>query len=299
MRSMKRIRNALIILMFILIAYTCAQTAGAYQLGEKEVQEDGHITGMSFEHGVTQADIMQIAELKNLKHLDLSFSDAVSENNIDLSPLGNLTDLQELSIYFYTDPDSIDFSFIKDLHNLRSIYIDRCGKGLDLSPFENLVHLQEVYIEYMDDVDLNCLKNCKDLRQIHIVGQYIRNLDGISGASNLESLYLCDNTHDWNTDPDNEKPLNLCALGGLSKLKELYLIRIGVTDITPLSELENLSYLVLSETGVEDVKALRNLENLYNLEIFGNKSIKVKKQVETYMKHVETVTVTEEVPYGF
>ncbi len=202
MRSMKRIRNALTILMFILIAYTCAQTAGAYQLGEKEVQEDGHITGMSFEHGVTQADIMQIAELKNLKHLDLSFSDAVSENNIDLSPLGNLTDLQELSIYFYTDPD-------------------------------------------------------------------------------------------------NEKPLNLCALGGLSKLKELYLIRIGVTDITPLSELENLSYLVLSETGVEDVKALRNLENLYNLEIFGNKSIKVKKQVETYMKHVETVTVTEEVPYGF
>lgn len=47
------------------------------------------------------------------------------------------------------------------------------------------------------------------------------------------------------------------------------------------------------------MEALRDLKSLYNLEIFGNKSEKVKEQVEIFMNHVEMVTVTEEVPYGF
>lgn len=118
--------------------------------------------------------------------------------------------------------------------------------------------MQELRVAYMDDVDLSCLANCKNLREVHIVGEHIRNLDGITGAVYLRTLYLCDNTRN-----------------------------------------RNLGYLVLSNTGIQDVEALRNLESLYNLEIFGNKSEKVKEQVEMYMKHVETVTVTEDVPYGF
>lgn len=285
---------------------TCEIQKTAKELCRKEEKKSGleqwmeeYVTSVSFQHGVTQEDIIKIAELKNLKQLDISFSDVDSEENIDLSPLGNLTELQELSIYFYTEPDNIDFSFIKNLHNLRSIFIDRCTRGLNLSLFEDLVYLQELHIEYMDDVDLSSLRECRNLREVHIVGQYVRNLDGISGATNLKSLYLYDNAGNRDTNPRNGIPLDLCALSELSKLEVLCLARICVTDVTPLSELQNLGYLVLSETGIDDVNALRNLENLYNLEIFGNKSAKVKEQVETYMKHVKTVTVTEKVPYGF
>lgn len=291
----------------MLIIYTYAQTLGEYRLEDKNIQEDRtsnlgqweeeHITGLSFDHGVTQEDIIKIAELKNLKHLDIAISDI--EHDIDLSPLGDLTELQELSIYFYTEPDHLDLSFIRQLHNLRSVFIDRCTEGLDLSLFENLVYLQELYIEYVDDVDLGCLAKCKNLKEVHIVGEHVRNLDGITGAVHLKSLYLCNNTRDGEGNAHSERPLDLQTLSGLSKLEELYLVDIDVTDISPLSELKNLGYLVLSDTGVEDVKALCNLQNLYNLEIFGNKSANVKEQVEMYMKHVETVTVTEDVPYGF
>lgn len=256
---------------------------------------EGHVTGVSFDHGVTQEDILKIAGLKNLKHLDIAISD--TEQDIDLSPLGSLTELQELSIYFYTEPDHVDLSFIKKLHNLKSVFIDRCTEGLDLSLFENLVYLQELRVAYMDDVDLSCLANCKNLREVHIVGEHIRNLDGITGAAYLRTLYLCDNTRNRNS--DDETPIDLHALSSMSKLEELYLVDIDVADVTPISELGNLGYLVLSNTGIQDVEALRNLESLYNLEIFGNKSEKVKEQVEMYMKHVETVTVTEEIPYGF
>lgn len=302
---MKRIWNAFITLTFMLIVYTYAQTAEVYRLEEKNIQEDRkgnlgqweeeHVTGLSFEHGVTQEDIIKIAELKDLKHLDITISDM--EPDIDLSPLSNLTELQELSIYFYTESDQVEFSFIKELHNLRSVYIDRCTNGLDLSQFRDLVYLQELYIEYVDDVDLSCLAKCKNLKEIHIVGEHIRNLDGIAGAVYLRSLYLCDNTRDRN--PDDEMSMDLHSLSSMSTLETLYLIDIDVVDVTPISELQDLGYLVLSDTGVEDVRALCNLQNLYNLEIFGNKSAKVKEQVEMYMDHVETVTVTEDIPYGF
>lgn len=36
---------------------------------------EGHVTGVSFDHGVTQEDILKIAGLKNLKHLDIAISD--------------------------------------------------------------------------------------------------------------------------------------------------------------------------------------------------------------------------------
>ena len=108
---MKRIWSALITLSFIVIVYAFAQTAGIYRLEDKNIREDrkdnsgqweeDHVTGISFEHGVTQEDIIKIAKLKNLKYLDITISDI--ERDIDLSPLGDLTELQELSIYFYAD----------------------------------------------------------------------------------------------------------------------------------------------------------------------------------------------------
>ena len=302
---MKRIWSALITLSFIVIVYAFAQTAGIYRLEDKNIREDrkdnsgqweeDHVTGISFEHGVTQEDIIKIAKLKNLKYFDITISDI--ERDIDLSPLGDLTELQELSIYFYADSEYVDFTFIKELYNLRSLYIDRCTKGVDLSLFEDLLYLQELYIEYADDVDLRCLAKCKNLREVHIVGEHVRNLDGVTEADCLRSLYLCDNTRDRNR--DDEMPMDLHAFSGMLTLEELYLVDIKVADITPISELRNLGYLVLSDTGVQDVEALRDLKSLYNLEIFGNKSEKVKEQVEIFMNHVEMVTVTEEVPYGF
>ena len=248
-----------------------------------------HVEGISFWPDVTQEDVIRIAELKNLRYLSI----AISGDDIDLSQLSSLTQLRELSIYFVGLVDDVDLSFIKNLQDLENIYIGKNTGDLDLSMFADLENLRSLSVGYLTDVDLQYLKKCTRLREICIIGEFIRNVESLSQLVQLESLYLSDNKRYG----DAEKPsMDLSALTGLSELRSLYLINIKITDVEPLAELHDLKFIMLAGTDVEDVKALRNLENLTDLHIYGNKNKDVKEQAEMYMKHVESVIVEEGIP---
>lgn len=184
---------------------------------------EGHVTGVSFDHGVTQEDILKIAGLKNLKHLDIAISD--TEQGIDLS----------------------------------------------------------------------CLANCKNLREVHIVGGHIRNAGGLSDLTHLQHIGLCETQ--W-----NEEPLSLlqelCQDSDMTELESLELRHIQVTDISPLVNLQKIQSVRLVDTGIDDIEPLRELKYLTNLEIFGNKSERVKEQAELYFRDIEYLEISEDVPYG-
>lgn len=84
---------------------------------EDELWVQAHAEDTIFEGEVTQEDVLRIAQLKNLKRLDM----VITESEIDLSYLSNLTQLEELSIYFVRGTNHADLFFIKELDNLTSI----------------------------------------------------------------------------------------------------------------------------------------------------------------------------------
>ena len=324
---MKRIQRLVVVLCFLLCIYEYAQGKTEFRIMDESAEEQElrliteknsqyepasdlsfqemaentgndewireHAEGISFQYCVTQEDVARIAELKNLRHLSITIS---NYDDIDLSPLGSLTQLQELSMLF-TGSGDVDLSFIKNLQDIKSIYFEGYDGDSDLSIFADLMWLRNLSVEYLTDVDLSHLSQCVNLREIHIIGQSIRNVESLSHLTQLESLYLWDNGWWlWYRDDDEKSPMDLSALTGLSELRALYLINIKITDVEPLAELHDLKFIMLAGTDVEDVKALRNLENLTDLHIYGNKNKDVKEQAEMYMKHVESVIVEEGIP---
>ncbi len=324
---MKRIQRLVVVLCFLLCIYEYAQGKTEFHIMDESAEEQElrliteknsqyepasdlsfqemaentgndewireHAEGISFQYCVTQEDVARIAELKNLRHLSITIS---NYDDIDLSPLGSLTQLQELSMLFIGSGD-VDLSFIKNLQDIKSIYFEGYDGDSDLSIFADLMWLRNLSVEYLTDVDLSHLSQCVNLREIHIIGQSIRNVESLSHLTQLESLYLWDNGWWlWYRDDDEKSPMDLSALTGLSELRSLYLINIKITDVEPLAELHDLKSITLAGTEVEDVKALCNLENLTDLYIFGNRNKEVKEQAEMYMKHVENVIVEEGIP---
>lgn len=65
---------------------------------------------------------------------------------------------------------------------------------------------------------------------------------------------------------------------------------VEYVDLNYLSELKELKWLEITEGHI------RNAERVSDLQIYGNRSERVKEQAEIFFNHVENVTVTEEIP---
>ena len=280
----------------------------------------------------TQEDIIRISQLHKLKHLNISITD----EEIDLSPLGNLTELKTLRIVitpecnaelsfmqklnqleelsFWIGNDDIDLSPIGNLESLKKLEITTWrgdyswlmklnelteldiiqSELADLSLFRDLSHLKVLSVEYVGDVDLSYLSELKELEWLEITGRHIRNAEGLSDLVCLKSISLFDDF--YYGAGEIKTVLDLNALTGLTELEGISLLYINIEDITPLSGLSNLDWIMLVRTNVDDIQPLSTLPNLSDLQIFGNRSERVKKQAEMYFNHVENVTVTDEIP---
>lgn len=248
---------------------------------------DEYVSGIVFNKSVTQEDINKIAAMQDL----LSLSIGVSGSDIDLSPLANLTKLQELDIFFVTGADDVDLTFLKDMRYLTKIYFNKCTALKDLSLFENKIFLKDLSVGYVDDVDLNYLAGCKSLESVNIKGGHIRNAEGLSELNHIHLLELLD------TQPETTPAMqDLNQLSKLTGLESVELRFIHVEDISPLAQLPNLQWIRLVGTGVDDIESLNQLERLETLEIYGNGSKRVKEQEEKYFSDIERVYITEELP---
>ncbi len=234
-------------------------------------------------------DLSFLEDMERLTELEVAF-----DSEADLSYLGCLDGLERLSLYPWYG-DTVELSFLKELDQLTEIYADRICDIEDLSFFQHMVHLKSLSLSYVDDVDLNYLMELTELETLEISGGNIRNLEGLAGMAQLESLYLCE-TH---LIRDNDRPvLDLSPLGNLSDLERISLLFISTDDLHPLSVLRKLDSIWLVDTDVEDISVLRDMENLSDLSIHGNTSEQVKEQAETYFSDLDYVNVTEEWPPG-
>ncbi|MDD6626864.1 MAG: leucine-rich repeat domain-containing protein [Lachnospiraceae bacterium] len=245
-----------------------------------------------FEKAITQSDIIILSGVNNIKRLDI----IISGEDIDLSPLVSLSQLQELAITFSTG-DKVDLDFIKELKCLTSVSIDRCCELEDLSVFEDMPYLQKLFVEYVEDVDLNYLARDPNLRDIHIVGGHIRNAEGISGFPFLKDVYLFDN-HRYQQS-EEQIFLDMDSFSDMLELEWMLLAHINIKDIEPLIGAPNLRELILIKTGVDDIEPLSNLPNLSCLSIYGNESERVTEQAGIYFDNTQTVIVTEDIPNPF
>lgn len=261
-------------------------------IAESDVYAEQWLDGNGYVSGITvwsvmQEDIDRIADMENLDSLTLM----VSGDNIDLSPLGRLPHLRELTIFFAGGTDDLDLSFIKELRYLTEIYFDKCTSLENLSLFEDMRCLKDLHVGYVDDVDLNCLSGCVNLESINICGGHIRNVKGMSDLMSLHSLGL------FELAPGEEPIMNdLEQISNLKGLESIQLRFVNVSDAGLLSDLPNLRHIFLVGTGISDIESLNNLERIESLEIFGNESERVKEQAEIYFKDVEKITVTEDIP---
>ncbi len=259
---------------------------------------------------ITPEEIRQIGEMQSLK--ELSF--LINDEDIDLSPLGNLIYLEKLEIQscigecynLDTQPlgelkslreislmnCSFDTSFLAELTSLEKIFISKCDEVEDLSVLENLEELQDLYIEYVNDSNLNYLKNLTKLEKVHIVGGNIRNFEGLKDMVNMKSVYLSENGYETQS-------LDMDTFIQMNQLEDLLIDHINIKDISPLSNMKNLERISLINTGITDIQSLVNLRQLKYLDIFGNDSKLVEEQIEKYFADVETVHVSGEIPYPF
>lgn len=242
--------------------------------------------------GGCSPDLSFMVNLSQLKRLDITVG-----SDVDLSPLGSLSKLQQLSMDTWAG-DVKDFSFLETLNRLEEVTITKCCTIEDLSLFQNMPYLQKLDIAYVDDVDLSYLANLKSLEILSIVGENIRNPEGLNNLIHLKSLSLYDNSSDAMYGGTERVPFDIQPFVNLIELEWLDLTYIYIEDISPLVNLKCLHHISLVKTNVRDILPLMSLEKLDELYLFGNKSELVKEQAETFVNEIEYMIVTEEMPNG-
>lgn len=237
----------------------------------------------------TQKDIDKISELTTLNSLDIH----ISAEGMDLSPLGKLNNLRKLTIYLVLT-GTMDLSFIEQLSNLEYLSLYRFTDIDDLAFLERMPMLKEIYLEYVEDVDLSYLQNNHELQVIYICGGNIRHMESLGQLERVEWVYL-EETHLLYGEEKNEREvLNLEVMSNMKSLRELSLTSVRVDDVSPLRNLDELRFIHLEDTGIENIEPLKDLKSLRTLHVMGNESELVKKQAETYFNHVPYVYITEE-----
>lgn len=205
-------------------------------------------------------DIVELSKLTGLKKLHIK---GVNLSEKELSPLANLTELEELTLTDCEITQANDISFISSLKNLSK---------LDLS--------------YNKICDISCVSTVKNLWYLNLSNNYIESVSAVGQLENMEKLYLdnCNNKTDDISVIGNLKKLttlslNKCALDDISFVSELTELRElflndnpDISDLTPLSKLDKLEVLLCNQGSVSDLQPLSNLKSLRNLHIYAQDS---------------------------
>lgn len=296
---------------------------------DEDTRDTGCIKEIDFGYQVfaTQDDIIQTGQLHYLERLRIGIND----DRVDMTPLGNLRELKELSIYISSECNP-DLSFMEELGKLEKLDI-QTGESADLSPLGSLSGLKVFSMAYQDVPDLSFLRELDHLEEVTMIKvsglndmSYFQDMADLKRLNisyvedvDLEYLRKCDNlecinivgqnirnpealanmTHLGSLHLDNtyqgQEVFDLSPLAQLSELDSVMLIYLPIKDVSPLAEADSLTFICLAGTCVEDISSLKDLK-LDSLWIFGNKSENVRKQAEEYFCDIADLVVEESVP---
>ena len=168
----------------------------------------------------------------------------------DITPLANLTSLENLIIAYSQVSDITPLANLTSLENLIITY----SQVSDITPLANLTNLEELFIDFNQVSDITPLANLTQLKQLDLSVNQVSDITPLTNLTNLEELYFTTN-----------QVSDITPLANLTQLKQLYFGVNQVSDITPLANLTNLEELYFTTNQVSDitpVKALRDLEEL-------------------------------------
>ena len=195
--------------------------------------------------GWTGTDYSFLASLPWLRSLNI-----IAGTCNDLSSIGGLTDLEELSVG-YTIRKKVDFSNLK---SLRSCFLEWWPGAASIFSCTNL---QSLYLHKLPATKSNELGDLQNLRALTVYSQSIESLESISSLTKLEKLELL----------GTRKLKSLRGIEKLSSLRSLTLDGCSLlSDLEPLSGLNNLEHLVTSNWKV--INSLEPLQSLKELRAF-------------------------------
>lgn len=184
---------------------------------------------------VSKGDMERVAEQTQLRTLFVSWADLAP----DAAPLlGKMTGIETLHVY---DAPDEAIALIKDLKNLRQLYLRECTKMTDagVGHAAGLIDLVELSVSHSQVGDAGLAK--------------------LEGLSKLELLDLSST---------RVTDAGLAALGDFKSLRMLYLASTPVTDagLVHVAKLPRLETLSLAYTEVTDA-GLLPLEGLASLRL--------------------------------
>ena len=262
---------------------------------------------------VSQKDINDVGNQRHLKKLRIVIQNA----NLDLSPLTNLPNMEEIYITIRTDSKNLDLSPIGELTQLKTFYL--CDANyLNLSFLEKLEQLEKLEIvnsklenlsflqglgqlKYLSlsqvaDAGLSYLKSAKNLTDFfYLEGYHIRNLEVLSEAKNMERLFLFELESDY----AKREEIQMELFSGMQNLKSLTLVQINAHNFDLFAKFKNLEELVLADVGIEDIQCLNSLKKLKELKIFGGNSSVLAEQAQRYLPELDYIWIDDELPYDY
>ena len=278
-----------------------AQADGGGAAGDRAVEEAPKVTIAGEEYstaeteldlsgkGLTDGDLVNLAQMTNLKSLDLEGNEEIS----DLSPLSGLTSLEKLSLPL---PSRIrDLSPLAGLTNMKELSISGdwrenppVNEIKDFSPLASLSQMENLVLVVTDledlsflsgmtgltrlklsgtvlTADLTALKGLTHLKELNLDTYGLQSLSGLEGMANLEMLEIAD-------DAGSTFVRDLSSLKVLTNLRVLRFRISGYssynTDLASLSGLTNLEELIVpggDGTVALDLTPLANMKNLKSL----------------------------------
>jgi internalin A len=127
-----------------------------------------------------------------------------------------------------------DITPLAELTNLEELYIDE-NNITDITPLAGLTNLTILILSWNNISDLSSLKGLTNLATLRLVDNNITDLTPLAELTNLTTLVLGGNNI-----------FDLSPLKGLTKLTWLSLSGNNISDLTPITELTNLTKLYLN-----------------------------------------------------
>ena len=251
-----------------------AQADGGEAAGDRAAEEAHKVTIAGEEYstaeteldlsgkGLTDGDLVNLAQMTNLKSLDLEGNEEIS----DLSPLSGLTSLEKLSLPL---PSKIrDLSPLSGLTNMKEFSISGdwrenppVNEIKDFSPLASLSQMENLVLVVTDLEDLSFLSGMTGLTRLKLSGTVLTaDLTALKGLTHLKELNL--------------DTYGLQSLSGLEGMADLEMLEIAddagstfVRDLSSLKDMTNLRVLRFRISGYSSYNTdLASLSGLTNLE---------------------------------
>ena len=249
------------------------------EANERDIRD---LTGIQFANNLNELNISgnQISDISPVRGLTGLTYLAISDTEVtDISVLRGLTNLLKLAI---ANTEVTDISALRNLTNLVHLEIQSTAVS-NLSPLAGLINLRTLHFSDINSSDLSPLAGLINLDHISFSNNSISDLSPLAGLVNLKIFRTWGNRF---TDISILTRLNkleavdicgadlnqtsLVPLTNLPNLRELYLARNGIWDVSSLASLTGLTRLDLSRNEISDITPLAVLTNLTWLDLSRN-----------------------------